>query len=393
MSEQLKNLDTKKAQGLSLKVGIAGLALFVAALFFEKTRSQAFESYLMGFTFIASFGLGSLFLLLLQNVTGGRWGISIRRLLEAAAGTLPYTALMLIPVFLGMSTLYEWARPEAAHDHVIQLKAAYLNVPAFILRSVIFFAIWTFIVNRLLTWTRAEDRGDALASKKFGMFSAPCIVIYALTMTFASFDWLMSIEPHWFSTMFGVRYGAGAALGSLALAVIVLNRIKDIEPMKSVVRFQLCSDIGNLMLAFTMFWAYVSFSEFLIIWCANLPEERFWYADRLQGGWQVLSLALIISHFFIPFLFLMNRSIKKRLDRLAKLAVFILFARFLDFGWTVIPSFHAADGMRIHLLDVTTFFGLFGIWFFVYLRGLSSRPLIAALSPRMKEVLGDAHHD
>ncbi|MDE0837592.1 MAG: hypothetical protein OSB41_00925 [Kiritimatiellae bacterium] len=392
MSEQMKNLDTKKAQGLSLKVGIAGLALFVVALFFDKTRSQAFESYLLSFAFIASFGLGSLFLLLLQNVCGGRWGISIRRLLEAAAGTLPFTALLLIPIFLGMSSLYEWARPEAAHDHVIQLKAAYLNVPAFILRSVIFFAIWSFIVNRLLTWTRAEDRGDALASAKFGMFSAPCIVIYALTMTFASFDWLMSIEAHWFSTMFGVRYGAGAALGSIALAVIVLNKIKDIEPIKSVVRFQLCSDLGNLMLAFTMFWAYVSFSEFLIIWSANLPEERFWYAERLQGGWQVLSLALIISHFFIPFLFLMNRSIKKRLDRLAKLAVFILFARFLDFAWTVIPSFHT-EGMRIHLLDVTTFFGLLGIWLFVYFRGLSSRPLIAALSPRMKEVLGDGHHD
>ncbi len=398
MSDEVKNLDTKKAQMLALKAGGAGLALFVLTLLLRGWRDQALQSYLLAFSLVVSIPLGSLFLLMLQNVTGGRWGLSIRRLLEAAVSTFPYTAVLLIPIFIGLPLLYEWATPEAAHDAIIIKKAAYLNKSGFILRSLIFFAIWTFLSSRLLKWSSAEDRGDLTVIEKMGRFSAPGIVIYALTMTFGSFDWLMSIEAHWFSTMFGVRYGAGAALGSLAVAVIVLNKLKDVEPIKSIMGTRLFWDLGNLMLALTMFWAYVSFSEYLIIWCANLPEERFWYSDRLQGGWQFLSIAILALHFFAPFFLLINRSIKKNIGRLAKVAVFILIMRFLDLLWTIAPSYQgegAEAGLRIHLLDVTTTIGLAGIWAFFFLRGLSSRPLIASNNPRIKDCLisdGDAHH-
>lgn len=398
MSDAVKNLDTKKAQLLALQVGGAGLALFVVSLLLKGWRDQAMQSYLLAFSLVVSIPLGSLFLLMLQNVTGGRWGLSIRRLLEAAVSTFPYTAILLIPIFIGLPTLYEWATPEALNDSLIMKKAAYLNKSGFILRSLAFFAIWSFIANRLLTWSRAEDCGDMTVIEKMGRFSAPGIVIYALTMTFGAFDWLMSIEPHWFSTMFGVRYGAGAALGSLAVAVIVLNKLKNVEPIKSVMGTRLFWDLGNLMLAFTMFWAYVSFSEFLIIWSANLPEERFWYSDRLKGGWQYLSIAVLALHFFAPFFLLINRSIKKNIGRLAKVAVFILIMRFLDLLWTVAPSYQgegADAGFSIHLLDVTTAIGMAGMWAFFFLKGLSSRPLLASNNPRIKDCLvshGDAHH-
>ncbi|MDA1044559.1 MAG: hypothetical protein O3C57_04975 [Verrucomicrobia bacterium] len=388
------NLDTNKAQSLTLKIGIAGLALFALALVFPQARAQAFQSYILGYAFCMSLALGSFSILLLQNVTGGRWGISIRRLLEAASGTIPYMAILFIPVVLGARYIYPWATPEAAHDHIVQMKVAYLNLPAFVLRAVIYFAIWSLMVHRLLKWSRAEDAGtDPNVNNKFIRLSAPGLVVYALTLTFASLDWLMSIEPHWFSTMYGVRFGAGAALGALSLSVLVLSRLQHIAPMTSVVRSRLSSDLGNLMLAFTMFWAYVTFSEYLIVWSANLPEERFWFSDRMHGGWQFIGISLILLHFFVPFFFLISRNIKKHLNRLARVAMFLLVMRYVDLLWITAPSYH--DKLHLHLLDVVTVAGLLGIWFTLYLKELSRRPLVAMNSPRVKQILetaGDEHH-
>jgi len=383
-----------RLQQRALIVGVLGLA--AGALGALQNPDQFLRSWLIGFLFCLGLSLGSLALLMLQHMSGGQWGLVGRRVFEAASRNLPFVALLFIPIVLGLPRLYDWARPEAVQaDHILQIKAPYLNVPFFIARAVLYFVIWIGGAWLLNKWSAAQDRGEIAVtpadSRRFRVLSAPGLVIYVLTVTFASTDWVMSLDPHWYSTIFGFIFVAGHGLAAFALVIAVLSTLTETEPYATYLNKRHFLDLGKLLLAFVMLWAYFSFSQFLIIWAGNLPEEIPFFLDRLQGGWQYLSAAILLGHFALPFTLLLSRDLKRRPRLLAKVAIFILLFRYLDLVWLVAPMF-GHEGFPLHWLNLVVPAGLAGVWFFLFARQLRSRPLLPLNDPFFKEAFAHDVH-
>lgn len=378
----------------ALIVGVIGL--IAGAVGAMGNIDQFYRSWLIGFLFCMGLSMGSLALLMLQHMSGGQWGMVGRRVFEAASRNLPVVALMFIPLFFGLPKLFIWARPEAvAADHILQMKQPYLNVPFFIGRAVLYFAVWMLCSFLLNKWSAAQDRGETAVtpadSIRFRTVSAPGLLIYVVLMTFASVDWIMSLDPHWFSTIFGFILVAGQGLGAFALVIAVLAMVAPYEPMRSYLTPGHFHDLGKLLLAFVMLWAYFSFSQFLIIWAGNLPEEIPFFLERMRNGWGIVSLVLAFGHFALPFVLLLSRDIKKRFGLLAAIATWILVMRYVDLLWLVEPMFEH-HGFPIHWMDVAIPAGLVGVWFFMFARQLGGRPLLPMNDPYFKEAFAhDAH--
>jgi hypothetical protein len=374
-----------KIRFVSLIVGVAGLAIAATVWVFHP--EQFFRSYLVGYLLWIGISLGSLSLLMLHHMVGGRWGFVIRRILEAATRTLPLMLVLFLPLLLGLDFLYEWARPEeVAHDEILQHKAPYLNVPFFVIRAGLYFAVWiglSFFLSKL-SGQQDQENSEKLQSR-FRSFSAPGIGLYALTVTFASIDWVMSLEAHWFSTIYGLLYVASFALITLAFCVIVLQLLSKHEPLASVVRDNHFHDLGNLILAFVMLWAYLSFSQYLIVWSANLPEEVPWYVHRLHGGWQYLGLFLIVFHFAIPFFLLLLRTTKKSGRQLAGLAALLVIVRLADLIFLVVPPLSHGGGLNIQWTDIVVPLGIGGFWITIFATKLKERSLLPLNDPRFVE--------
>ena len=366
----------------SLLVGIAGVLLAILA--FLLGREQFLRSYLFAYLYWTGMALGCLAILLMHHVVGGKWGMLIRRLCEAGARTLPFMALLLIPVLFGIHILYPWARPEALHDANIQSKAAYLNVPFFIGRAVFYFAIWFLYSHLLSKWSAQQDHtgGEGLIGK-MRTISAPGLVVFTLTTTFAFIDWIMSLEPHWFSTIYGAMFMVGEMLESFAFVIALVIILSKMSPFKEYTTPQHVHDLGNLMFAFMVLWAYLSFSQFLIIWAGNLPEEIPWYLNRLRGGWGWVALTLVVFHFAIPFVLLLMRGIKRRADRLFRVCLLLIAIRLVDVYWITEPAFFGHQ-IRIHWVDFVTPLAVGGLWLAVYFGQLKSRPLLPMRDPRLQ---------
>ena len=383
-----------RLQQRGLIVGVLGLA--AAALGAFTDTDQFFRSWLIGFLFCLGLALGSLGLLMLQHMSGGQWGLVARRVFEAASRTLPVVALMFIPLLFGIQELFLWARPEAVQaDPVLTNKAPYLNVTFFIARAVIYFLIWLVCSTLLNRWSSEQDRGVAVTpadSVRFRTVSAPGLLAYILTMTFASVDWIMSLDPHWYSTVFGLLTVAGQALVSLAFAIAVLATIVPSGALGDWVGPRHFHDLGKLLLAFVMFWAYLAFSQFLIIWSGNLPEEIPWYLERMRGGWGVLALLLVFGHFALPFALLLSRDLKRHASVLSKVALVVIAMRLVDLIWLVAPT-SGRHGFPVHWMDVVIPAGLIGVWLFAFARQLRSRTALPLNDPYFKEALAhDAAH-
>jgi hypothetical protein len=383
-----------RLQQRALIVGVLGLA--AGALGALQNPDQFLRSWLIGFLFCLGLSLGSLALLMLQHMSGGQWGLVGRRVFEAASRNLPFVALLFIPILLGLPRLYDWARPEAVQaDQILQIKAPYLNVPFFIARAVLYFVIWIGGAWLLNKWSAAQDRGEIAVtpadSRRFRVLSAPGLVIYVLTVTFASTDWVMSLDAHWYSTIFGFIFVAGHGLAAFALVIAVLSTLTETEPYATYLNKRHFLDLGKLLLAFVMLWAYFSFSQFLIIWAGNLPEEIPFFFKRLRGGWQYVSAAILLGHFALPFTLLLSRDLKRRPRLLAKVAIFILVFRYLDLVWLVEPMF-GHEGFPLHWLDLAVPAGLLGVWFFLFARQLRSRPLLPLNDPFFKEAFAHDVH-
>jgi hypothetical protein len=383
-----------RLQQRALILGVVGL--LAGAVGGLVNPDQFYRSWLIGFLLCLGLAMGSLALLMLQYLSGGQWGLVGRRVFEAASRTLPFVALAFIPLLFGLPKLFLWARPEAiSTDHILQLKAPYLNVPFFILRAVVYFCVWLLCSTLLTKWSAQQDRGEAAVTPgdtvRFRMVSAPGLVAYILTMTFASVDWLMSLDPHWYSTIFGFILIAGQGLAAFAFVIAVLAMLSANEPYATYLSQRHFHDLGKLLLAFVMLWAYFSFSQFLIIWGGNLPEEIPFFTNRLQHGWQYVSVAILLGHFALPFLLLLSRDLKKRPHLLAKIAVWILVMRYVDLLWLVEPMFEH-QGFPIHWMDVALPAGLLGAWLFLFARYLSTRALLPLNDPFFKEAFAhDAH--
>ncbi|HTB14884.1 MAG TPA: hypothetical protein VK752_25100 [Bryobacteraceae bacterium] len=369
-------------QRASLLIGIAGVLVVVAGLFLN--REQALRSYLFAYLYWIGMALGSMGILLLHHTVGGKWGMLIRRMCEAGCRTLPYMAILLIPVLLSIPTLYPWARPEAARDANIQAKSAYLNVPFFLIRAVFYFLVWTFYGWRLSKWSAVQDEtGDERLVSKMRAVSAPGLVVFTFVTTFAFIDWIMSLEPNWFSTIYGVMFLVGQVLESFAFFIALVIVLSRWSPLKDYVTPQHLHDLGNMMFAFMVLWAYLSFSQFLIIWAGNLPDEIPWYLRRLRGGWGSVALTLVVFHFATPFVLLLMRKTKRHAQRLIKVCVLIILIRVLDVYWVVKPAFYDQQ-LSIYWLDFVAPLALGGLWLALFFWQLSSRPLVPLQDPRLQ---------
>lgn len=366
--------------------GLAGAAL--AALGFLTSREQFFHSYLLAYLFWLGIALGCHGVVMLHNMTGGAWGVVVRRLLEAATRTLPLMALLFVPILLGLSHLYEWSRPEAvASDALLRHKSAYLNAPFVAVRAAFYFAVWIGISHILNRWSSSQDEPRAAENaRRLKLLSAPGILLYVLTMTFASIDWVMSLDAHWFSTIYGVLFIVGQAMSAFAFAICVLVLLKDREPFAGIVSKVHFHDLGNLLFAFLMLWAYVSLSQLLIIWSGNLPEEIPWYMRRFHGGWEWVGYALVIFHFTVPFFLLLSRAVKQSARALARVSVAIIAMRLVDLFWMIAPEIHGT-GFHVHWLDLIMPVAIGGLWLAAYFRELGAGPLLAArdLEPDVEE--------
>ncbi len=385
-----------RLQQRALVVAIVGLAAGAIGAFAAGDAVHFYRSWLIGFLFCLGIALGSLALLMLQHLSGGEWGMVARRVFEAGSRTLPLTALMFIPLLFGTRELFLWARPEAVGgDAILQAKAPYLNLSFWIGRAVVYFVLWLLMSVLLNRWSAQQDRGEAITpadSVRFRIVSAPGILAYVLTMTFASVDWIMSLDPHWFSTIFGLLTVAGQGLSALAFSIAVLALIFPTGALGEFVKARHFHDLGKLLLAFVMLWAYLSFSQFLIIWSGNLPEEIPWYIERMRGWWGALAIALVVGHFALPFALLLSRDLKRHSSLLAKVALIVIVMRLADLIWLIAPTF-AHEGFPIHWMDIVLPAGMLGLWLFVFARNVRTRPLLPVNDPYFKEALAhDAAH-
>ncbi len=370
---------------IGLTVGVLGIALSVVGAVLSP--GLFFSSYLVAFIWIAAIPVGSLALLMLYHLTGGRWGFMIRRVLEAATRTIPLIALMFLPLLFGLGRLYPWADASVvANDEVIAAKAHFLNPTAFALRSVLYFAVWivfAFILDRM---SARQDRGAVPErDKRMASLSAPGLIVWCLAGTFASVDWIMSLDPHWYSSLYGIYFFESMALGALAFTTLIAVILSRSEPLGELFTKRDFHDYGNLLLAFIMLWGYFAFSQFLIIWAGDLPEEVPWYLVRITPQWKLFTTLLIVAQFVVPFLLLLTHAVKSRPGRLVFVAALLIGVRYADYFWQVMPPLHRST---LSWLDLASIGGLGGIWLAVFCWQLGRRSLIAVNDPKYQEVVG-----
>lgn len=372
---------------IAFGLGIAGVAACAAGYLYDP--KAFFRAWLVAFCFYAGLALGSLVILMLQYLTGGDWGFILRRPLEAATRTMPLVTLFYLPIAFGLPYLYEWADPhEVEQSPMLQHKALYLNVPFTLTRAVIYFGIWNLWAFALNSLSRRMDtKRDPRLVGWCETLSAPGMILYVLTITFASVDWVMSLEAEWFSTIYGAMFGMGQVLSAFAFAIVALMLLSDRAPVKTVLAGNNLRDLGSLLLAFVMVWAYLSFSQFLLIWSGNLPEEVPWYVWRLHGNWKYLALALVFLHFILPFVLLLSTDIKRDRTRLLLVALLIVVMRFIDLVWLIVPAFGHGHGLleKLDLVDrlmyLAALMGLGGLWVGVYVWQLAKWPLLPEYKP------------
>ena len=379
-----------------LVIGVlAGIASAAGAFL---SAQQFLRGYLIGYMLVLGFSLGSMALLMLGHLTGGNWWMIGRRVMEAAIGNLPLLTLLFVPIWLGRHGLYIWLDPAyvAAH-HSVAAKSGYLNDSFWTLRAVIYFAIWNLWAFALRSGSLKQD-GDASPAvwEKLKVWSAPGLLMFGLTITLASTDWIMSLDPAWYSTIFGMFFMISEMLSVMALMIVILCSLREFAPYDKVLGPDKLHDYGKLMLAFTMVWAYFSYSQWLIIWAGNLPEEITWYLDRIHGGWQAVALALVFLQVSLPFLLLLSRELKRDARKLVPVALLVLVMRYVDLYWLVAPNpFPGTSGAEHHLTYHWTYFAaplaLVSIWLGTFFWQLSKRPLLVVTEPMLPRLWEQSH--
>jgi hypothetical protein len=383
---RLGELGPRMVRGAGV-VGLVGLgAAVLQAALTENGLERFFHAYLVNFCYFLSLALGALFFVMLQHVTRSGWSVVLRRLAEGMAATLPVLAVLVIPVLIGMHDLYHWTHADAlAEDPLLRWKRPYLNPPFFIIRVVVYFVVWAVLARFFLTTSARQDRtGDVRLTLRMQAVSAPGLVLFAVTVTFAAFDLIMSLDPHWYSTIFGVYYFSGSVVGFFALLALVVYLVQRSGRLAHAITIEHYHDLGKLIFAFIVFWAYIAFSQYLLIWYANIPEETRWYQYRQSGGWVAVSIALLFGHFVVPFLALISRHAKRRKGLLAAAAVWILLVHWLDVYQLVMPD---ADPLHVvpSFMALTCFIGIGGLCVAAAVFTLQKHALLPERDPRLRE--------
>jgi hypothetical protein len=368
-----------RLQRRAVVLGIVGLGLCALGGWLNPT--QFFRSYLLAYIFWLGLTLGCMAVLMVHHLAGGTWGALLRRVLESGMRTLPLMVVLFVPLLFGLRDLYSWARPEVvANDDLLRHKSLYLNVRFFGIRLAIYFGSWLVLAYLLSRWSRQEEQAPGVSPQgpirqRLALLSGLGLVLYGLTMTFAAVDWVMSLEPHWYSTIYGILILVGQLLAALSFGVGVLTLLARFEPLADVITPEHLHDLGNLLLTSVLFWAYISFSQLLIIWSGNLPEGVLWYVHRIQGGWEWVGLALALFQFALPFMLLLSRDIKEAPRRLGIIAAVIFLMHLVDVFWIVMPAFYRA-GPDLHWLDIGALLAVGGIWMAVFVWQLKGRSLL-----------------
>jgi hypothetical protein len=384
----------RKISQRSLVIGII-FAVVSGALAFIRP-DEFYRAYLLGFMCWLGVALGSMAILMIRHLTGGGWGTVIRRILGAAMRTLPVLAALFIPVILGIRHLYIWAQPlsniedKRLREHLAQITQTYLTWNGFVIRAIFYFAVWNVLSFLLSKWSRETDRpGAPDNSGRFKAVSGPGLILYGFTISFAAIDWVMSLDPSWISTIFGLVILIGEVLSAMAFAVVVERILFNYKPMSDLLRPDFVHDHGKWLLVFTMVWAYFNFSQWLIIWAGNLPSEITYYLRRINGGWQSVGLVLIFLGFVAPFAMLLSRPFKRNIRRLVWLAVWLLVIRYLDLFWIIEPNF--SKTFTVTMADIVVPIAIGGIWLWYFSRNLASLPLLPVYDIDAHEVLEPAH--
>jgi hypothetical protein len=373
---------------------VGGIALLLSIFGAMRSPGPFYQSYLMSFMLILGLTLGSLGLLMLQHLTGGHWGIIIRRSLESATRTLPLILVFFLPiVFFGMKYLYgAWLDPEELRKEPLsKFQQSYLTAGGFQARAVIYFAVWLLLMFLFNRWSKEQDvnREDRALRRRLAMLAGPGIILYVFAMTFASIDWVMSLSPHWASTIYGFLYVAGQLISSMSFMIAIVVLLAQTEPFSSVLQKRHLHDLGKLLLAFIMLWAYFDFSQLLIIWSGNQPEEISFYRTRLYGGWGVVAVLVLIFHFFVPFFLLLSRDLKRNARLLPKVALWLIFMRLVDLFWMTRPEFTSRAAPT--WLDLVLPIALGGLWLGFFAFNLKQQPLLPIGDPKLAEAI--EHHE
>ena len=387
MSQMQVHPQLNRLQTLALIVGGVGLVLLAVGWFLNP--AQFFPAYLVGYVLWVQVALGCLVILMIYNMTGGGWGYVTQRILRAGMLTLPLLAVLFIPLLLGLPALYEWARPEAvAHDELLQHKLPYLNVPFFIGRTVIYFVVWIGLAFLLNRWLLQQDESFDLAlSRRLQAISGLGLGAFGLTVTFASIDWMMSLEPHWFSTIYGFMFATGTAAAGFAFITIPLAWLMKRTPLAEAVSKLNINDLGNFLLACVMLWAYMALSQYIIIWSGNVAEVTPWYFRRTNGGWEFVGFLLTAFHFVVPFLVLLSRTVKRRIQWLVKVAALVVFMRLFDLYWLIIPAFH--ETFYFDWLIIIAPIAIGGLWVAAFIWQLNKKSLLPLYDSGVEERILD----
>ncbi len=375
--------------GLGRKALVAGgvlAAISLAGLFVAP--AQFFRSYLVAFCLVLGISLGSFAILALQHMTGGAWGLVIRRILEASSRTLPLVALFAVPLVLGFRHVYPWAdAARVAADEILRHRAAYMNPAGVVIRLAVCLAVWIAFAAALNRLSKKQDEApEPGLERRMQLVAAPGLAIYCLLVTVVAIDLLMSTDPHWFSAIYGIYVVGGQALAGMAFTLLAALFLARRAPLNDAVQTRHVHDWGKLLFAFTMLWAYFSVSQLIIVWSGDLPEEISFYKARVTGGWAAVSLGLALFQFAVPFVFLLSADFKKNLRKLSAVALVLLAMRAVDLFWLTAPAWHP-DGLSVHWLDVTLPAALLALWLAAWAREAARRPLLPANDPHLAAAL------
>ncbi len=370
---------------VGLALGVVGLG--AAWALSGSDHRQFYFSWLVSFMFFLSIALGGLFFVLAHFASKAGWSVAVRRIAEHAMATLPWFALLFVPVLFGMHDLFHWTHADAvAHDHLLQAKAPYLDTTFFYIRAAVYFVAWIALALYFARRSRAHDEsGDHGITRRLQAVSAPGIAIFAVTVSFAAIDWLMTLDPHWYSTIFGVYFFSGAVVAIYSFMILVLTSMRRAGPMRGIVTVEHLHDLGKLLWAFTVFWTYIAFSQYFLIWYGNIPEETLWYIHRMEGSWLGVTRLLAVGHFVLPFLFLMSHKVK-RSRWLAVGALWMLAMHWVDIYWLAMPVLHP-EGAQFGLVDVAALTSVGGFFLAAFALALRRSALLPLRDPRLPESL------
>ena len=392
---EFKDLDAVigRVTVYSTAAAVIGLSLCVAGYFAAPDRF--YSAWLIAFIYWQGIAIGSLALTLIHGMTGGQWGIVIRRVLESAFQTLPLLSAASLPILLGVGAIYAWADPEfVEHHHTLAAKSNYLNVDGFQLRGVMYFLIWIIISWVLLSMSPTQEPdSDTERAATRQRNSAIAFILYGFTATLAAVDWVVSLEPEWYSTMYGLIHIAGQGVMGLSWSILIATSLRTIRPWSKSITPERLNDLGNLLLAAVMFWAYCHFFQFLVIWCGNLPEENVWYVHRSRNGWQYLIMILFAFDFAVPFLLLLWRARKRRPADLGRIAAALLVMRYIELYWLIVPGFaERRSTVSVHWLDLAAFIALGGLWVTLFSLRLACYARIPIEHPELKDAIHERGH-